>query len=63
MSHGFAFIIPLNYSINAKNNLNLRREQGGHGHLCPARRDDNMTTVPEVPKAKTFSYFALFLRK
>ena len=55
MSLSFAFIIPLNYGIITKNNLNLRREQGGHGHLYPARREDNMLLLPEVLDHRRFS--------
>ena len=54
MSSSFAFIIPLNYGIITKNNLNLRREQGGHGYLYPARREDNMSLLPEVLDHRKF---------
>ena len=61
MLSSFAFIIPLNYQIKAKNKLSRRREQRGpdtfvwpvgrHGRFC------NMTT------RFFFPYFALFSRK
>ena len=54
MSLSFAFIIPLNYGIITKNNLNLRRKQGGHGHLYPAHREDNMLLLPEVLDHRRF---------
>ena len=54
--YSFAFIIPLNYGIITKNNLNVRGEQRGpDSHLYPARREDNMLLLPEVLDHRGFS--------
>ena len=51
MTHGFPFIIPLNYQINAKNNLSLRREEGGPDQaILPM-----LTFKPEASEPRRFS--------
>ena len=59
-SLSFAFIIPLNYQIKAKNTLYLRREEGGPDQaILPL-----LTFKPEAPEPRRFSpIFALLLRK
>ena len=50
MSLSFAFIIPLNYQINVKNNLYLPREQVGPSRFVLPL----LTFKPEVPEHRRF---------